>query len=124
MIGADTTFLIDFFKGIPSAVNYMKKNKELLCLCEPVVYEFLCGNLTPEEVDTFLGFVLQFPVFAFDQNAALKASSIFREGKKLGKTISHPDAIIAGCYLANQVSRIVTRNAQHFSTIPISFEMY
>ena len=123
MIGADTSFIIDFFKGETNAAAWMKKNYELLCLCENVVYEFLCGNLKESEKESFLGFVSQFDVFAFDRNAVLKSSEIYRKTKKKGKQIAHPDAMIAGIYTANGVKKIVTRNPKHFRNI-ISVESY
>ncbi|KXA91201.1 hypothetical protein AKJ57_02095 [candidate division MSBL1 archaeon SCGC-AAA259A05] len=45
MIGADTSFLIDFLNGEEESVEWMEEHKNILYLCENVVYEFLCGNL-------------------------------------------------------------------------------
>ncbi|HLC74262.1 MAG TPA: type II toxin-antitoxin system VapC family toxin [Candidatus Nanoarchaeia archaeon] len=117
MIGADTTFLIDFFKGESHAVEWMKQNQEFLCLCEPVVYEFLCGNLTEHQQDVFLAFISQFPVFSFNRQAALRSSQLYRGVKRKGQAVAHPDAIIAGTYAANEVATIVTRNNKHFENV-------
>ncbi|MDY6764387.1 MAG: PIN domain-containing protein [Halobacteria archaeon] len=117
MIGADTSFLIDFFKGDNDAVEWMGEHSNVLYLCENVVYEFLCGNLTEDERQTFLGFVLQFPVIEFDREAALKASDIYREGKRKGETVPHPDAMIAGTYVSHEVKKIVTCNIDRFDQI-------
>lgn len=117
MIGADTSFLIDFLKGEEDAVKRMKKHQDVLHLCENVVYEFLCGNLREEEREVFLAFVSQFPVFSFDREAALRSSKIFRRGKEIGKPIPHPDAMIAGIYAAHEVDKIITRNPEHFKGV-------
>lgn len=114
MIGGDTSFLIDFFKGEKGAVEWMDENKEALHLCENVVYEFLSGNLTDKEKQKFLGFVSQFPVHSFDRDAALESSEIFRSGKKRGETVPHPDAMIAGIYSSRNVEKIITKNPDHF----------
>lgn len=124
MIGADATFLIDFLRGEAKAVEWMAKNYDVLCLSENVVYEFLCGNLTESEIDRFFAFVSQFPVFSFNRNAAIKSSMMYREMKQKGKTVAHPDAMIAGTYLANSVNRIVTRNRKHFENLPIRVMTY
>lgn len=117
MIGADTSFLIDFLGGEKNAVEWMDKHKMTLHLCENVVYEFLCGNLTEEEKETFLGFTSQFPVFSFNRSAALKSAEIHRKAKDKGNQVPHPDAMIAGTYAAHQVDKIVTRNPDHFKNI-------
>ncbi len=82
MIGADTSFLIDFLDEKEEALKFMKENKEQIKICEPVIFEFLCGNLTEEEKETFLAFISRFETFNLDRNATLKSSEIYREGKK------------------------------------------
>ena len=124
MIGADTSFLIDFLKGEPHAVTWMRENQEYLCLNELVVYEFCCGRLTSRQLDQFLAFALQFPVFSLDRNASMKASELFRGAKMKGRSIAHPDALIAGTYLANNISRIITRNEKHFEHLPLQTIKY
>jgi predicted nucleic acid-binding protein len=117
MIGADTSFLIDFLNDQQNAVEWMDEHKNVLYLCENVIYEFLCGNLSEQEQETFLGFASQFPVLSFDRDAALRSAKIFRKGKDTGNSIPHPDAAIAGTYAAHEIEKIVTRNPDHFDTI-------
>lgn len=117
MIGLDTSFLIDFFKGEKSAVDWMLKNKDFICVSELVVYEFLCGNLNASQEQIFLGFVSQIPSLKFGRNASIESSKLFRSSKKSGQEIPHPDAMIAGSYLANNVDSIVTKNIKHSSGI-------
>ena len=117
MIGLDTSFIIDFFKGGKNEENWMRENQDQVFICESVVYEFLCGDLSSNEVESFLAFVSQIQVFSFNRTAALKSAEIYRKAKKLGKTVSHPDVIIAGTYLANGVNSLITKNSKHFKNI-------
>ena len=124
MIGADTSFLIDFLKGDEAAILWMEQHKDNLCICENIIYEFLCGNLKNKQSDIFLGFISQFPVLSFDRKAALKSSMLFRNAKRKGRTVAHPDVMIAGVYLSNSISRIITRNSKHFAELPIETLTY
>ena len=117
MIGADTSFLIDFFQGDEEAVEFMEENRDVIHLSENVVYEFLCGDLTDEEVEKFLGFVSHFPVVSFDRDASMRASKIFRKQRKEGNKTAHPDTMIAGSYLGHEIDKIVTRNTEDFQKI-------
>jgi predicted nucleic acid-binding protein len=116
-IGADTTFLIDFFKGEKKAVEFMKLNSHLIRVSELVIYEFLCGKLGQREKRLFLEAIEHFGCIPFNHDAALLASEIFRNQKKTGKTIGHQDCMIAGSYLSHGVFNIVTRNKKHFEKI-------
>jgi len=118
LIGANTTLLIDFFKGEEHAVKFMREHSTVLVISELVIYEFLCGNLTQKEEHIFLGAMQSFPSVTVDREVATAASKLFRNGKKKGKPVGHQDALIAGSYLAAGVTEIVTRNVQHFSNIP------
>lgn len=117
MIGLDTSFLIDFFHGEKNAISWMDQYKDVVCLNENVVYEFLCGNLSDKNKDIFLSFVSQIPVFSFDRNASIKCSDVYRACKRKGETVSHPDVLIGGTYLVNNVDNVVTRNEKDFRKI-------
>ena len=114
IVGADTTFLIDFFKGEEPAVEFMRKYARVLRVSELVIYEFLCGNLSSDDQALFFDAIQSFSAVAFNREAAVHASELYRKGKSSGKTINHQDCMIAGSYLAHGVSHIVTRNKQHF----------
>lgn len=114
-IGADTSFLIEFFKGAEPAVAFMEKNAKRLVVSELVIHEFLCGNLTKNETLTFLGAMKSFPSVEFNRDAALISSVLFRDGKNKGRTTSHADCLIAGSYRAAGVTEIVTLNVKHFT---------
>jgi len=113
-IGADTSFLIDFFNGEEDAVSFMGRNAKRLHVSELVIFEFLCGNLNSKEIVTFLGAMKSFPTVPFERDAATIASTLFRHGKKEGKSVSHADCLIAGSYLSAGIKEIATKNIRHF----------
>ena len=117
VIGVDTTFLIDYFYGKSDAVEFMKNYFKLIRISELVIYEFLCGNLTINERDTFLKAIQSFPSVELNREAILISSDIFRKGKQLGTPIGHQDSLIAGSYVASGIKSLVTRNTKHFSKI-------
>jgi tRNA(fMet)-specific endonuclease VapC len=116
-IGADTSLLIDFFKGKENAVDFVRKNAGVLVVAELVVYEFLCGNFTDKEQNVFLGAMQSFPTSNTDRNAVLLASRIFRSAKRSGTPVGHQDALIAASYLAVGIRQIATKNTKHFRNI-------
>lgn len=116
-IGIDTSFLIDFFKGDASAMEFMRTHSGLLRVSEIVVFEFLCGGLSQRQKSFFLQAMQSFPRVDFNAEAAIAASDVYRGAKRKGKAISQPDCQVAGCYLAHGVTSIVTRNVRDFEKI-------
>ena len=116
-IGIDTSFLIDYFKGESSAIEFMREHSGLLRVSELVMFEFLCGRLTERQKVFFLQAMQSFPHVGFDAEAAICASDMYRKGKKNGKTVNQPDCLVAGSYLANGVTSIVTKNSKDFEKI-------
>ncbi len=125
LIGADTTFLIDFFKGEENAVEFMRRYTKLLRVSELVIYEFLCGNLTDKQRGIFFEAMQSFIAVNFNPESAIMASNLFRDAKENGKSVGHQDCMIAGSYCAHGINNIVTRNAKHFRSLqginPVSF---
>ncbi len=114
MIGADTSFIIDFLKGEEKAVRFMKENSRHIRINELVIYEFLCGNLDQKNLKVFFEFIQMFSHNPFNRESAVLAGELFRDARKRGKTIGHADCMIAGSYLSNGISRIASRNVNHF----------
>jgi predicted nucleic acid-binding protein len=117
IVGADTSFLIDFFRGDAGAVQFMRSHSRLLRVSELVIYEFLCGNLSLREQKLFFDAMQSFTTVEFNREAAILASELYRKGKQAGTSLGHQDSMIAGSYLAHGVNKIVTRNAEHFSRL-------
>lgn len=116
MLGLDTSFLIDFFAEDEGAKK-LWESEEAVCLCEPVVFEFLCGNLTKREEEIFLQFASQITTLPMDRKVAIKSAQLYRQEKRKGKTLGAMDALVGGTYAANQVTRIATRNTKHFENL-------
>jgi predicted nucleic acid-binding protein len=124
-LGADTTFLIDFFKGEERAVAFMRAHARVLRVSELVIYEFLCGRLSARDEALFFDAMASFPSLEFNREAALLASEIFRGGQASGRTPGHRDTMIAGTYLAHGVRKIVTRDVAAFQNMSgIEVESY
>lgn len=120
-IGADTTLLIDFFRGEKNAIRFMEQHAPYLIVSELVVYEFLCGKLSPRDRSRFLQAMQSFPSAPVDREAVVAASKVYREGRKKGKPIGHQDALIAGSYKACGIEKIATRNAKHFPGMAMKY---
>lgn len=116
MAGVDTSFLIDSFRG-GKAAALLSAQKTRLYVSEWVVYEFLAGNISSKEEERFFAFLDECTVFPFDRAASMRSAAILRILKKQGKHRSLPDVSIAGTYLANGVSTILTGNKKDFEDI-------
>lgn len=116
-IGIDTCLMIDFFNGDESAVKFVSSHEQDLVICEFSIFEFLCGRLTKKQEQVFLNGVDCLMHIPFSRQATLVASRVFREGKNSGKSMSAEDALIAGSYLSEGITRIATQNKQHFRGI-------
>jgi len=115
-IGLDTSFLVDFLKGVPEAVKFMNSNRYSLVICEFVIYEFLCGNLSKKREEEFLVLADIFPSISLSREVAQQASHVYREAKRRGRSVDHQDCLVAGSYLAEGISQIITRNKKHFAS--------
>lgn len=108
-IGADTSLLIDFFKGDKGAVAFMRVNRNRMMLSEMVMYEFLCGLEDPSWIIEACAGLHKVP---FDMAAAQKAAEVYRKSLAKGKRASHQDAMVAGSYIAAGISKIATRDTK------------
>ena len=125
MAGLDTSFLIDLVVGRPEAIALYKEQKEPLFVSELVVFEFLCGNISPRVEDDFFAAVSECTFVTIEREEVLLAARIFRELKRRGETRPLLDTAIAASYLANNISTIITGNAKDFEGIPgLKIESY
>lgn len=117
LIGIDTTFLIDFFKGDDAARLFMQQHKNRLIVSELVIYEYLCGTITPDHRDKFLTAITAFSQAPLDHATVQLSAMLFRLAKIAGHSLGNQDALIAGSYLSKGTRTIVTRNTRHFANI-------
>ncbi len=123
MIGLDTSAIIDLFKGVTALKSVLENYTEHAAVTEMSYAELMFGldvsgkKHAAEEkcYDAFFEAVAQFPL---DKKSIKKASKIFWELKKRGNEIDEFDCLIAGIFLTNGITKLITRNKRHFAGIP------
>lgn len=122
MIGLDTTAIIDLFREDLNLKEILEKIDEPLVTTELNYIELVFGidhenkraQLEEEYYDEFFNSILSFNI---TRQVSKKASQIFWNLKKIGRTIEQIDCVIAGILLTNGVQKIITRNKKHFENI-------
>jgi len=122
MIGLDTTVLIDLFKNDERVISLLASIEETIFLNEIVYLELLIGldpknKMHNDEESFYENLFSSFPVLSLNVIAIKKAREVLWELKKEGKEIAPFDCTIAGIYLANGISTIITKNKNHFERI-------
>jgi len=136
MILADTTYLVDLIrKKIKINRNI---DEEILFTSEICVFELyfgLYGNKffqnKPEILKkrlNMLGKILaKFQILPFGRDESIQSAKILGQLRLDGMIIEFRDGMIAGTGLANGITKVLTRNTQHFDRIPgiqsISYEL-
>ncbi len=82
-----------------------------------VIYEFLCGNLSPRQAEAFEEQIKLLPIISLNPKAIRKAARIYREQRAKGRTIGSFDAIISAGYKTEGINQIVTRNVRHYENL-------
>ncbi|MBI3032677.1 type II toxin-antitoxin system VapC family toxin [Candidatus Woesearchaeota archaeon] len=122
MIGLDTTAIIDLFERDEQLKKVILEQKEPLATTI-INYAEIYFGLDPENkrhqlekvyYDEFLNEVY---LVEFSKEALEKIRVISWELKRKGKPIEKFDSIIAGLFLTNGISKIITRNKKHFENI-------
>ena len=88
-IGIDTSFLIDFLKGNKAAVLLMQKYQNNVVISNLVIYEFLCGNLSIEQLKKFYQFISNFWLLDNDLATCITASSIYKKCRENGNIVCY-----------------------------------
>lgn len=122
MIGLDTTALIDLFKKKKEIITLLAEIDDEIILSHIVYLELMFGLDLKDikyknEEDFYDNIFKSYIVLNLDFKASKKTSKIFRELKESGKTISLSDCSIAGIYLSNNITKIITKNTKHFENI-------
>ena len=119
----DTTFLIDYLRGLPDAVQKASELKEATCnLCTTSInaFELYIGaarSQRPRGLAALEGLLADIRVLSLGKGEAQESASIMADLMKQGRMIEMRDALIAGCMLRNGCTSIVTRNIADFSRI-------
>lgn len=119
MIGLDTGALIDLLKENDALKNVIEGSEEQLA-STIINYQELMFGLdfdNPkhiEEEKTYAAFFENIHFFSLTPVAAKNASILFRELQKKGMDIGRFDSMIAGIFLEQGITKILTRNVKHF----------
>ena len=122
MIGLDTSAVIDVFKGNPDVKRFLESNSEPICATMMTYLELSFGldaDKRPhrEEAAYYREFFSAILNFDLTIEACEKAASVYHTLRKAGKTIGQFDCVIAAIFLANGVTKILTRNVKDYKSI-------
>lgn len=121
---ADSTFLIDLLRGDLSAVRFVQEvTSTPICTSEINVFELIVGAYygdwdTAKHLEKVFALLGKMTVLPLDRKATIKAGILAGMLSKEGKKIGEIDCLIAGVALAHGMTRIITKNKEHFSRIP------
>jgi predicted nucleic acid-binding protein len=104
----DTSFLVDFLRGVPSAVERAKElemRSERLIVPSPAAYEVLEGGMSRggAHLARALALIASADVMPVDLQVASEAARITSEGRRSGHQILGLDALIAATATAHQL---------------------
>ena len=129
MILADSTFLIDSLRKKPNIKQYLSRNpNEILFTSEINVFELFLGiysskilakdkSLYEKRKQRIEELISKFQILSFGRKEAIESSKILGILYREGKPIEFRDGLIAGIARSNGISRILTRNIDHFNRI-------
>ncbi|MEK6896137.1 MAG: type II toxin-antitoxin system VapC family toxin [Nanoarchaeota archaeon] len=121
MIGLDTSTIIDMVKGVTSIKEILEKQGPIVV--NRMSYIELMFGINPDkpahkkEEEIYDALFEEIPCYELNKEAVKKASLLFHELKKKGKTIGEADCLIAALYLTNGITTILTKNVKHFEYI-------
>jgi predicted nucleic acid-binding protein len=121
----DTTFIVDYLRGTPAAVERLREIAErgdLALVNDVVSAEAWAG--APSDDDRALSALLQLLEFiAAGPDHARVAGRWRAHSRASGRDIGIADALIAAC-AANSRATVLTRNVRDFATTPVIVETY
>ena len=122
MIGVDSSAIIDFFKKDESLRKLLESINVPLVVNRVTYLEIMFGldfsnPLHRIEEGFYDRFFDSLMIFELNRDSCKKATEIFWYLRKNGKIIELFDCVIAGIYLTNGITKIVTKNKKHFANI-------
>lgn len=117
MIVLDTSFLIDYFRGVKVTCSLV--DEEDIAITTITYHEILTGlkrKRSKREEKFFKRFFSEIRMLPFDVRAAEESSSIAARLTAIGKDVNALDILIAGIAIANGADKIITRDSD-FETI-------
>jgi len=122
MIGLDTTALIDLFRGDKKIEDLLFRIDEEIILNHIIYLELMFGldlkDAKHKDEEKFYNDIFSsYKVLNLSFKASKKSSEILKELKSSGKTAGFLDCSIAGIYISNNITKIITKNRKHFENI-------
>ncbi len=111
MIMLDTSFLIDYFRGVEATHGLVDEND--VAITAITYHEIMVGlkrKRSKKEEKFFKRFFSEVKILPFDVGAAEESSNIAARLIAIGKDVNALDILIAGIAIANGADRIITRD--------------
>jgi tRNA(fMet)-specific endonuclease VapC len=114
---ADTSVLIEFFRGTPEASFIAEAYEEgKVCIPTIVRYELLCGVKATKHREQRLRFLEECHTFDLTPAIADNAAKIYTTLRARGQTFEHEDILIAATAIAHDLP-VATLNLRHFRAV-------
>jgi len=113
MIVLDTSFLIDYFRGVKATYDLVDEGDDI-AVTTITYHEILTGlkrKKSKKEEKFFKRFFSEVKILPFDVNAAEESSNIAARLMAMGKVVNALDILIAGIAIANGADKIITRDS-------------
>jgi tRNA(fMet)-specific endonuclease VapC len=126
MICLDSSFVIDYLKGVPEALRVFEQHEEEefvlteLCVFEVGIgyFSLLSKTKNTEMFLQFIDFASTFTILPMTNLFAFDAAAYYTRLKSTGRTFGITDCLIAGVMNANKVNKIITRDTEHYQRLP------
>ncbi len=122
MIVFDTSFLIDYLRGVEATYDLTDEENEI-AITTATYHEIMVGlkrKRSKKEEKFFRRLFSEVKILPFDTKAAEESSSIAARLMAIGKEINALDILIAGIAIANGSDRIITRDTDFKEVAKIS----
>lgn len=122
MIVLDTSFLIDYLRGVEATYDLTDEENEV-AITTITYHEIMVGlkrKRSKREEKFFRRLFSEVKILPFDTKAAEESSSIAARLMAIGKEINALDILIAGIAIANGADRIITRDTDFKEVAKIS----
>jgi len=108
MILLDTSFLIDFFRGVEATSGFVEDNVAVTVITYHEIMTGVKRKRATKETEFFRRFFAQVRILTYDQKAAEESSTIAAQLMSVGIMVNALDILIASIALTNGISRIAT----------------
>ncbi|MCP4153304.1 MAG: type II toxin-antitoxin system VapC family toxin [bacterium] len=108
----DTDVLIDFLRGYPDAVKYVKEHTNRIVISAISIAELYAGVKGNKEMEKLKSFLALFPVLEVSENIA-KTAGLYKNQYSKSHNTGLADALIAATVDFHDAN-LITLNSKHF----------